>query len=116
MKLFDKLMILLLLIGVAACAPRSSNPLTPKNQKGYPLRVVGTGVFNGYNDPKFIPWARIDDPIDGKHVFVLISDDNRVCVVPPSLWAIAPIGVPVTCEWRIPRSGHRLPPVYRTKE
>jgi len=106
MKTFEKLLLALLLFGMAACKIVPVEHPTPKNGE-YPLQVAGTEVFNGYNDPRFSPWARIDDPIDGNHVFVLVSDDKRVCVVPPRIWAIAPIGVTVTCAWRMPRSGNR---------
>jgi hypothetical protein len=102
-----RLILLLLALGVGCASSAQQSDRTPTpTARGYKLVVADADVFVlGYRDPRFQPWFRVSDPVGGPSIYAFIARTGELCIVPGSAWAVAPIGVPVTCEWRRPRFG-----------
>jgi hypothetical protein len=108
MKTVDKLLILLLLIGMTACAsvrtpPRGSRPF--EQPKGYPLPVTGREVFPGSGS---VPqaYARFEDAGVQGMMYFLVSG-QAWCLVSAGVYTMWNDRDFLTCNWRQPRGQYR---------
>lgn len=114
MKTVERLLILLLLVGMACGQPPRVQDLIPQTSaKEYKLVVTDVAQLDDAFDRRWKPFYRSGDERIPGSINILISG-SRVCVVPMRVWALRPIGTAVTCDWRTAHSTNRAEPIFRS--